>query len=123
MRMLAAALLALSAAACTTPAATYTGLFRQGFEQADFYPDAGGGPWWITWEAEEVGARFGEFWTGDGRARSGVMRMTVAGELSAEGRHGHLGAYKRELKVTEIREIAASTEEAFAEAAKKAGRE
>lgn len=121
MKTLIALLAAFVVAACTgSGGKTYSGLFRQGFEQADFYPDTGGGPWWVTWETEGIAEKFGEFWTGDGRGRSGVMRVTVAGELSAEGQHGHLGAYKRELKVTEIKDIKAATEEEFSAAAKKA---
>lgn len=98
---------------------SYSGLYRQGFEQSDFYPDSRDGPWWFAWEGD-VWEQIEPFMTGEGRGVSAVVRMTVAGQLSDEGRYGHLGAYKRELIATRIISIEPSSEEAFAAAAEQA---
>ena len=103
-------------------AETFSGLFRQGFEQSDFYPDAGGGPWWFTDEGD-LWSQIEPFASGTGRGVAVVVRMEVEGQVSAKGRHGHLGAYDRELIATRIVSLAAASEAEFEAAARRAAEE
>ena len=127
--VIAGAVLATLAAGCSNLTAgqddakleRYSGLFRQGFEQSDFYPDDGGGPWWLSYD--------GDFWTriepfneGAGRGNHVLVRIEVAGELSPVGRHGHLGAYQRELTVERLLSVEAASDAEFEAAAAVAAR-
>lgn len=74
------------------------GTWSHGFEKSDFQPvDADGEPWWMTTFGSEP-------WRDVGLAQAatahGPRRVRISGYLSPKGRHGHLGAYAREILVT-----------------------
>lgn len=121
---LAAAILALSTGCVSDGAGgagaqVHAGLFRQGFEQSDFYPDAGGGPWWLTHDGD-LWSQISAHASGSGRGMAVVVRLEVEGEVSPPGRHGHVGAYERELVVSRVVSVEAASEAAFEAAAKAA---
>jgi hypothetical protein len=81
----------------------FTGTLEIGFEQVSFANDDGRGPYWLSAESgawEDLTAPLTENCT----MPWGRVRVVVEGVLSEEGRHGHLGAYERELRVTNVRE-------------------
>lgn len=101
--------------------ATVSGLYRQGFEQSDFYPDAGGGPWWFTYDGD-LWSQIEPFMRGQGRGLAAVVRLEVVGEISGPGGFGHLGAYERELIASQIVSVEAASEAEFAAAAEAAAK-
>ncbi len=100
-------------------AETYSGLFRQGFEQSAFYPDAGGGPWWLTYDGD-LWSRIEPFATGTGRGVAVVARMEVEGAASPTTQYEYLGGYTHELIVTGIVSVEAASEAEFQAAAEAA---
>lgn len=100
-------------------AETYSGLFRQGFEQSDFYPDGGGGPWWVSY-GEDFGTRIAPFASGTGRGVAIVVRIEVEGEVSPPGDYGFIRAYEHELVVSRLVSVEAASQEAFEAAARAA---
>lgn len=127
MRMVIAAVMTLGALGCAAPkdggasAQTYSGLYRQGFEQSDFFPDTGGGPWWFTYEGD-LWSQIEPFARGQGRGVAAVVRLEVEGEVSAPGRYGHVGAYERELIASRIVSVTGASEAEFETAAEAAVR-
>jgi len=129
--LIASAVLATLATGCATSPASeggaqferYSGFYRQGFEQSDFYPGDGGGPWWLSYDGD-FWSRIEPFGKGAGRGNYVLVRIEVAGELSAVGDYGHLGAYQRELRVERLLSVDAASDAEFeAAAAAAAGRD
>lgn len=114
-------LLAACASGSEVEADTISGLYRQGFEQSDFYPDAGGGPWWFTYDGD-LWSQIEPFARGQGRGVAAVVRLEVVGEISGPGRYGHLGAYERELIASQIVSVEAASEAEFEAAAEAAAK-
>lgn len=121
--MAVAFLAALGAGCSTSPASQsgvqleqYSGLYRQGFEQSDFYPDDGGGPWWLAYDGD-FWSRIEAFGEGAGRGNHVLVRIAVTGQLSAIGRHGHLGVYERELNVERLLKVEVASDAEFEAAA------
>ena len=72
----------------------FAGYYSNGFEISDFRPAGTNERWWVS---------------GGGNPRSlpncdpaNPCYLVVRGQLSGQGPHGHLSAYKRELRVTEV---------------------
>jgi hypothetical protein len=106
--------LSSAAAACaynnSEPAAAYAGVWDWQFETSSFTANDGRGPWWLAAEGEAWEQLSAPIMRG-GAGPWGRVRLVVEGELSAPGRHGHHGAYERELRV--IRVIQAELIEAY----------
>lgn len=125
MRILAAAIAVLAVGGCAghvsdvepEAPASISGLYRQGFEQSDFYPAKGGGPWWLTYDGD-LWSKLEPFVQGSGRGLAAVVRFEVIGEVSEPGRFGHLGAYERELVVERIVSVTGASEAEFEAAAR-----
>jgi hypothetical protein len=86
---------------------TFEGLYLQGFEVSAFTPCGNGSPgsetgYWLTGSAD-FNERYNTLATTRGPNAFGpVVYTKFSGTLSAEGRYGHLGAYKREVVVTSL---------------------
>jgi hypothetical protein len=104
------ALLLALLAACESKApwpssGVFVGYYTHGFEQSDFKPVGTGERWWLS---GNIGVVTNLFVAPSSKELPKVQRpvyIVVRGTLSAEGRHGHLGGYKRELSVQEVIEI------------------
>jgi hypothetical protein len=72
----------------------YSGYYRGGYEVSEFIPSGSNEKWWFNGVVPCLTHFAGP------RARY----IAVRGTLSAEGKHGHLGAYSRELKPQEFLE-------------------
>jgi hypothetical protein len=72
----------------------FAGYYGNGFEISDFRPAGTNERWWVS---------------GGGNPRplpncdpTNPCYLVVRGQISGLGPHGHLSAYKRELRVTEV---------------------
>lgn len=103
----------LTACAVNAASETYSGYYRQGFEQSVFYTDDGEGPYWL----DGTEAVFGELQEylirKNGRGSYIAVRMSVAGDLTSDGGYGHIGRYTSRLYVTEILSIEPISSEEF----------
>jgi hypothetical protein len=79
---------------------TYAGLYAQGFETMAFRPCDREASWWVA-ETGDLSARYHEV---AARAYDPVYAV-VKGTVGPEGHYGHMGAYTRELRVTEVVEV------------------
>lgn len=97
----------LAAAGCTDEDAAdiYSGYYRQGFEQSDFYTHDGHGPWWVDAGEPEWEQFMAHVVPTSGRGSAATLRMIVEGRLTAGGGFGHLGQYDKRLFVTRIVDI------------------
>ena len=103
-------------AACPSPTnpsqgtGIFEGLYLQGFEVSAFAPCGKGSPdsetgYWLTGSGD-FNERYNALATTRGPNAFGpVVHTKFTGTLSAEGRYGHLGAYKREVAVTKVTEM------------------
>ncbi len=88
------------------PVARYRGTYLFGMEQSEFRPEGSRDKWWLSGDIHDLRKRFTRP-SKDGSAElSGPVAIVVEGELSAIGQHGHLGLYKRELRVSQVLEVA-----------------
>lgn len=79
----------------------YAGHYSTGFEVSAFTECGSGEAWWVRGTADlQVQAKAAN----DGAAYEPVF-VRVRGTLSEPGTYGHLGAYPRELTVTEVIEV------------------
>jgi uncharacterized protein YceK len=86
------------------PVARYRGTYLFGMERSEFRPEGSRDKWWLSGDIHDLRKRFTRP-SKDGSAElSGPV--VVEGELSAIGQHGHLGLYKRELRVSQVLEVA-----------------
>jgi len=96
--------LGLVGCATTTaaPVQRYAGIWMWGFESSSFAPEgAADGPWWLSAEGEaweELSAPIRR----SGRGAWGRAHLLIDGELTPLGAYGHLGAYRREVRVTNV---------------------
>jgi hypothetical protein len=109
----AACLTAIACPAPTNPSegeGTFEGLYLQGFEVSAFTPCGSGAPgsstgYWLTGSAD-FSQRYSALATTRGPNAFGPTVYTrFVGTLSAEGRYGHLGAYKHEVSVKTVLEM------------------
>ncbi len=97
----------LAAAGCTEEdaAGSYSGYYRQGFEQSDFYTLDGHGPWWVDAGESEWAEFMAHMVPAPGRGSAVTVRMKVEGQLQTGGGFGHIGRYDKRLFVTRIVDI------------------
>ncbi len=94
---------------CSEPSAAdpssgrFDGLYRQGFEQSAFYPDGGGGPYWMDY-TEAVGPELQAHVQRKAGQRGShiTVRLAVEGTLESGGGFGHLGRYEGRLTATRV---------------------
>jgi hypothetical protein len=80
----------------------YSGYYRQGFEQSDFYTLEGDGPWWVDAGEIEWDTFMAHMVPAPGRGTTVTLRMTVEGDLQTGGGYGHAGRYDKRLFVTRV---------------------
>ena len=92
------------------------GVFETGFEHSGFYANAvcpeGNGAYWVAWTAESRFAERLEDETGVypfAERDALAFRVTVRGDVSPDGKYGHLGQYSREVTVLELIEAELAT--------------
>jgi len=79
----------------------YRGTAPFGFEHSDFTPDDSREKWWLSGTAvNEITDRMG----GTGPTLHNPVHVVLEGVLSERGHHGHLGQYRRELRVVRVLE-------------------
>jgi hypothetical protein len=79
------------------PVQTYSGSYQPGWELSDFTPRGSRETWWLSGNLRRTEP------FSLGYHPNGVhLFVTVEGQLSSRGLHGHLGAYQRELRVIRI---------------------
>jgi len=89
----------------TAGSTTHSGYYQQGFERSDFYPEDGGGPYWLT-AGEAASSRIQEYYVpAPGRGGGMTVRLVIEGKLDIGGGFGHVGAYSGELTAARILEI------------------
>lgn len=107
------ATLPLSACAATSaPTDIYSGYFRQGFEQSDFYTEDGDGPYWLTGSEEVYEELLTYLVRKEGRGSYITVQLTVRGELEKDGEFG-LGYHDTQITVNEIVDIKTISPEEF----------
>lgn len=113
---------------CTSPGSTFreasgvfSGVYRQGFEQSDFYTAAGAGPYWLDAEPEAWSRLMSYRNDAPGRASAVIVRLTVEGELRPHHDDPLGRPYSGHLHVSRIIEIEAIPAERFDQAAAGAG--
>ena len=96
---------ALDADASASTAVTVEGRYSSGFEVSSLLPCGSNEAWWVGGTAyAELAARVRALY-GPGDLYAAQMFIRVRGELSPPGTFGHMGAYVRELSVTEVVEV------------------
>lgn len=80
----------------------YAGHYSVGFEVSEFVPCGSDESWWLVGTAELVSQVQGDE---PGGTPTTPVFVRVRGELSDPGSYGHLGAYDRQLTVTEVVEV------------------
>jgi len=83
------------------PARTFSGRYVFGFEVSEFTPTGRQERWWLGGEIGPITNRLVAP-VGEKPAMHSPVFVTVEGQLSSPGRHGHLGQYIRELRVTRV---------------------
>ena len=79
------------------PVQTYSGSYQPGWELSDFTPRGSTETWWLSGNLRRTEP------FSLGYHPNGVhLFVTVEGQLSSRGHHGHLGAYQRELRVIRV---------------------
>ena len=98
----------LLSAACGSRVDLHEGGFVSGFETSAFYPCGSDEQWWVVADS----AAWAELHAPSARIDSGGYRTVTAfvrvrGRVSPPGEYGHVGAYDRELEVSEVLEVRA----------------
>ena len=91
----------------------YSGYYRQGFEQSDFYTLDGDGPYWLDAEADVWGQLQSHLVPKPGRGSSVTVKLTVEGDMETGGKFGHLGSYNQRFHARRILEIERLTSEEY----------
>lgn len=86
-------------------AATFTGVYRAGFETQAFWPADGAGPYWVDGDAKALDALDAAVKRANGGSPWGGVRVELQGTLSPPGRYGHLNAYERKLRVRKVTSV------------------
>lgn len=109
--LLAALVAGLLAAGCGSRADLHAGRYESGFETSAFYPCGSDEQWWVTADS----AAWARLHAPPARIDSAGYLEAVAfvrlrGRVSPPGEYGHVGAYDRELRVSEVLEVRAPEE-------------
>lgn len=97
----------------------YSGIYRQGFEQSDFYTDDGQGPWWLEAEGEDWDQIQSFLVSRPGRGSYVTVRLTVRGSIAPfDGRGVTSSANDTRIIVEDILSIEQISDEAFQAAAR-----
>jgi len=83
---------------------TYAGLYHFGFERSEFRFLGGREHWWLTGDIEDVTSRMARPSANQPAELRSPVFLVVEGELSEPGRFGHMGGYRRELRVLKVLE-------------------
>jgi len=77
--------------------AEYSGYYVSSFEKSLFKPTGSTERWWLSgsYSCADIGINL----TPPGPAATVPVFLSVRGKLSEKGKHGHMGAYDRELVV------------------------
>ena len=84
---------------------TYAGLYRFGRERSDFTRAGSRERWWLTGDIGDVTRRMARPSVDQSAQLRNPVFLVVEGELSESGHYGHLGAYRRQLRVTKVLEV------------------
>mgnify|MGYP001340650446 CR=1 FL=1 len=100
MRMLCLLTVSVAAASCDQSpewpsSGQYAGYYKHGFEVSEFVPAGSTEKWWLNGSIPCLPVN-------RQNAELPVVYLEVQGVLSQKGRHGHLGAYTRELQVSSV---------------------
>jgi hypothetical protein len=112
--LLACLLLVTACGQLTGPQSrTFRGQFVWAFEASAFTPCGGTEAWWVSFASEavaqEVSARVP--WPIELGAPVQPVYVEWRAERSGRGEYGHMGAYGREIRVTEVLEVRTWTPE------------
>jgi len=108
------ALVTMGISACGPDAPQHIeGYYRYGFEQSDFYPLSGGGPYWLEADGEIWDELHAHFEDAPGRGGGMTLHLTVEGDLQTGGGFGHLGEFEERLTVRNILAVEAIPEEGY----------
>lgn len=92
----------------------YSGVYRQGFEQSDFYTDDGQGPWWLEAEGDDWDRIMSFRVPRPGRGSFVTVRLTVRGRVAPfDGWAGASSAQDTRIVVEDILAIERISDEAF----------
>ena len=96
------------------PVREYSGVYRQGFEQSDFYTDDGQGPWWLEAEGEEWDQLMSYLVPRPGRGSHVTVRLTLRGSTGPFDDHGVTSsAHDTRIVVEDILSIEAIPDDVF----------
>lgn len=101
MRLLAQIFFAVVIASANAKAeelASYSGYYFSLFEYSTFVPDGTKERWWLTGKLNCPGIRND---SSDIMAPGPTLYIVIRASVSEKGRHGHLGLYSREVRVSE----------------------
>jgi hypothetical protein len=73
------------------------GHFTYGFEVARFVPCGSSEQWWVSDGIDQVRRHVGQLGSG-----YGTIYIEFVGVVSEPGKFGHLGAYRREVKIEQV---------------------
>lgn len=79
----------------------YRGRVSFGFEEAAFRPCGSNEQWWVTGSDDAV-TELQDKWNALGLDWYHPAYAEIKGDRSGSGEYGHLGAYEREIEVTEV---------------------
>jgi len=104
IRFLSSALLTCLVLSCATNSdqwprsGVYQGTAIFGFEHSYFTPEGSREKWWLSGAVNEITDRMG----GAQPTLQNPVFVALEGELSERGHHGHLGQYRREVRVVRV---------------------
>lgn len=105
-------MLAVSACASATPPDQYSGVFRQGFEQSDFYTNDGHGPFWLSYG--EPGADLTPFVVDKGgRGTHITVRIEFQGHPIPVPEFAHSDQYSGAIEVIKFLSIESIDDDVF----------
>ncbi len=100
--MISVLLLSCSSAKNSSEIQLYRGEYRSGFELSAFVPENGKERWWLSFAGDVDRSKLNTTVATERRFDSNNYKLLIKGKLSEKGHYGHMGAYTREITVTEI---------------------
>ena len=101
--LLLTSLVGCSSSAPWPSSGIYVGYYTYGYEVSEFVPSGTKEKWWLVGAVPCI-PQYTKENVATAAKDDPVRYLAVRGTLSAEGKHGHLGAYSRELNAHEILE-------------------